>query len=136
MQEKVDKLKENSILGVEVKANLSISPGRSGTIITKDKKMYGYSLHIFMTPFMEKNNIPLENIYLIKELTSDEYDKILKFIKEEIINKEYKCIPTRDGYSAVFGKLESKIFYYPNCYDINTNENLYDKTIKLIEEVK
>ena len=136
MQELVDKLKENSILGVEVKANLSISPGKSGTIITKDKKVYGYSLYIFMTPFMEKNNIPLENIYLIKELTSDEYDKIQKFIKEEIINKEYKCIPTRDGYSAVFGKLESKIFYYPNCYDINTNENLYDKTIKMIEEVK
>ena len=136
MQELVDKLKENSILGVEVKANLSISPGKSGTIITKDKKVYGYSLYVFMTPFMEKNNIPLENIYLIKELTSDEYDKIQKFIKEEIINKEYKCIPTRDGYSAVFGKLESKIFYYPNCYDINTNENLYDKTIKLIEEVK
>ena len=136
MQELVDKLKENSILGVEVKANLSISPGKSGTIITKDKKVYGYSLYIFMTPFMEKNNIPLENIYLIKELTDEEYDKILKFTQEEIINKEYKCIPTRDGYSAVFGKLESKIFYYPNCYDINTNENLYDKTRKLIEEVK
>ena len=136
MQELVDKLKENSILGVEVKANLSISPGKSGTIITKDKKVYGYSLYIFMTQFMKKNNIPLENIYLIKELTDEEYDKILKFTQEEIINKEYKCIPTRDGYSAVFGKLESKIFYYPNCYDINTNENLYDKTIKLIEEVK
>ena len=40
MQELVDKLKENSILGVEVKANLSISPGKSGTIITKDKKVY------------------------------------------------------------------------------------------------
>lgn len=136
MQELVDKLKENSILGVEVKANLSISPGKSGTIITKDKKVYGYSLYVFMTQFMEKNNIPLENIYLIKELTDEEYDKILKFTQEEIINKEYKCIPTRDGYSAVFGKLESKIFYYPNCYDINTNENLYDKTRKLIEEVK
>ena len=136
MQELVDKLKENSILGVEVKANLSISPGKSGTIITKDKKVYGYSLYVFMTQFMEKNNIPLENIYLIKELTDEEYDKILKFTQEEIINKEYKCIPTRDGYSAVFGKLESKIFYYPNCYDINTNENLYDKTIKIIEEIK
>ena len=136
MQELVDKLKENSILGVEVKANLSISPGKSGTIITKDKKVYGYSLYVFMTQFMEKNNIPLENIYLIKELTDEEYDKILKFTQEEIINKEYKCIPTRDDYSAVFGKLESKIFYYPNCYDINTNENLYDKTRKLIEEVK
>ena len=136
MQELVDKLKENSILGIEVKANLSISPGKSGTIITKDKKVYGYSLYVFMTPFLEKNNIPLENIYLIKELTDDEYDKIQKFIKKEIINKEYKSIPTRDGYSVVFGKLESKIFYYPNCYDININENLYDKTIKLIEEVK
>ena len=136
MQEKLDKLKENSILGVEDKANLSVSPGTSGTIITKDKKVYGYSLYSFMTPFLEKNNIPLENIYLIKELTDDEYDKIQKFIKKEIINKEYKSIPTRDGYSVVFGKLESKIFYYPNCYDINTNENLYDKTIKLIEEVK
>ena len=35
MQKKLDKLKENSILGVEDKANLSISPGISGTIITK-----------------------------------------------------------------------------------------------------
>ena len=136
MQELVDKLKENSILGVEVKANLSISPGKSGTIITKDKKVYGYSLYIFMTPFMEKNNIPLENIYLIKELTDDEYNKILKFIQEEIISKEYECRPQRDSYDADFGRNESKLFYYPNCYDINTNENLYDKTKKLLEEVK
>lgn len=136
MQELVDKLKENSILGVEVKANLSISPGKSGTIITKDKKVYGYSLYIFMTPFMEKNNIPLENIYLIKELTDDEYNKILKFIQEEIISKGYECRLQRDSYDAVFGRNESKLFYYPNCYDININENLYDKTIKLIEEIK
>ena len=136
MQELVDKLKENSILGIEVKANLSISPGKSGTIITKDKKVYGYSLYIFMTSFMKKNNIPLENIYLIKELTSEEYNKILKFIQEEIISKEYECRIQRDSSSIVFGKVESKLFYYPNCYDINTNENLYDKTIKLIEEVK
>lgn len=136
MQELVDKLKENSILGVEVKANLSISPGKSGTIITKDKKVYGYSLYIFMTPFMEKNNIPLENIYLIKELTDEEYDKIQKFIEEEIVNKKYECKPHRDSSSVVFGRSKSKLFYYPNCYDINTNENLYDKARKLIEEVK
>lgn len=136
MQELINKLKENSILGVEVKANLSITPGRSGTIITKDKKVYGYSLYSFMTPFMEKNNIPLENIYLIKELTSDEYDNILKFIQEEIINKEYDCKPHRDSSSIVFGRSNSKVFYYPNSYDINTKESLYDKTIKLIEEIK
>lgn len=136
MQELVDKLKENSILGVEVKANLSISLGKSGTIITKDKKVYGYSLYVFMTPFMEKNNIPLENIYLIKELTDGEYNKVLKFTEDEIINKEYECRPQRDSSSIVFGSSKSKLFYYPNCYDINTNENLYDKTRKLIEEIK
>ena len=136
MQELVDKLKETSILGVEVKANLSVSPGISGIIITKDKKVYGYSLYIFMTPFMEKNNIPLENICLIKELADEEYNKILKFTEEEIINKEYECILQRDSSSVVFGRSKSKLFYYPNCYDINTNENLYDKTLKLIEEVK
>ena len=136
MQELVDKLKENSILGVEVKANLSVSPGISGTIITKDKKVYVYSLYYHMTPFIEKNNIPLENITLIKELTDDEYNKILKFIQEEIISKGYECRPQRDSSSIVFGSSKSKLFYYPNCYDINTNENLYDKTIKLIEEIK
>ena len=136
MQKLVDKLKENSILGVEVKANLSISPGRSGTIITKDKKVYGYSLYVFMTPFIKKNNIPLENIYLIKELTDEEYDKLLKFFDEEIVNKKYEWKPQRDSSSTVFGRSKSKIFYYPNCYDINTNENLYDKTKKLLEEVK
>ena len=40
MKEKVNKLKEKSILGLEVRANLSITPGISGTIITKDKKVY------------------------------------------------------------------------------------------------
>ena len=115
---------------------MSISPGKSGTIITKDKKVYGYSLYIFMTPFMEKNNVPLENIYLIKELTDDEYNKIQKFIEEEIVNKKYECKLQRDSSSIVFGRSKSKLFYYPNCYDINTNENLYDKTIKLIEEIK
>lgn len=135
MKEKVDKLKENSILGLEVMANLGVTPGISGTIITKDKKVYSYSLHSIMTSFMEKNNIPLENIYLIKELTSDEYNKILKYI-EEIVYKKYKCIPHRDSSSSVFGSSKSKMFYYPNCYDVNTNESLYDKTLKLIEEVK
>ena len=136
MQKKLDKLKENSILGVEDKANLSISPGISGTIITKDKKVYVYSLYYHMTPFMEKNNIPLEDITLIKKLTAKEYDKILKFIKEEIIKKEYVCKTLRDSSYIVFGKVGSKLFYYPNCYDINTKEALYDKTRKLIEEVK
>ncbi len=136
MQKKLDKLKENSILGVEVKANLSISPGISGTIITKDKKVYVYSLYYRMTLFMEKNNIPLEDITLIKELTDEEYDKLISFIKEEIFNKEYVCRPLRDSSSAVFGSSENKFFYYPNCYDINTKENLYDKTRKIIEEVK
>ena len=136
MQKKLDKLKENSILGVEVKANLSISPGISGTIITKDKKVYVYSLYYRMTLFMEKNNIPLEDITLIKELTDEEYDKLISFIKEEIFNKEYVCRPLRDSSSAVFGSSENKLFYYPNCYDINTKENLYDKTKKIIEEVK
>ena len=136
MQERLDKLKENSILGVEVKANLSISPRISGTIITKDKKVYVYSLYYHMTPFMEKNNIPLEDITLIKELTDEEYDKIISFIKEKIVNKEYVCRPLRDGSSAVFGSSENKLFCYPNCYDINTKENLYDKTKKIIEEVK
>ena len=136
MQEKVDKLKENSILGVEVKANLSINPGINGIIITNDKRVYGYSLYNRMTSFMEKNNIPLEDITLIKELTAKEYDKILKFIKEEIINKEYVCKTLRDSSYIVFGKVGSKLFYYPNCYDINTKEVLYDTTRKLIEEVK
>ena len=89
-----------------------------------------------MTPFMEKNNIPLEDITLIKELTDEEYDKLISFIKEEIVNKEYVCRPLRDSSSSVFGSSENKLFYYPNCYDINTNENLYDKTKKIIEEVK
>ena len=136
MQEKLDKLKEKSILGVEVKANLSISPGISGTIITKDKRVYVYSLYYHMTPFMEKNNIPLEDITLIRKLTDEEYDKLISFIKEEIVNKEYVCRPLRDSSSSVFGSSENKLFYYPNCYDINTNENLYDKTKNIIEEVK
>ncbi len=135
MQELVEKLKENSILEI-LCVSLLRGTVKSGTIITKDKKMYKYSFHEKMTSLMKNNNIPLEEVSLIKELTDEEYDKILKFIEEEIINKKYESDIVHDTLSTVFCSYKDKTFSYHDCYDINTKERLYNKTAKLIEEVK
>ena len=77
LKEKVEKLEENSILSVSNWWGL-YNPGRAGTVITKDKKIYFYTFYSRSTPFLEENHIPLESISDGYTLSDLDYDKIIQ----------------------------------------------------------
>lgn len=132
LKEKVEKLEENSILSVSNWWGL-YNPGRAGTVITKDKKIYFYTFYSRSTPFLEENHLPLESISDGYALSDLDYDKIIQFIKQEIKNKSYEFRPVRDSGNRVFGFYKDEYFQYANCYDSNTGESLYHKVQELIK---
>lgn len=131
-REKIEKLEENSILGVSNWSGL-YNPGRAGTVITKDKKIYFYTFYSRSTPFLEENHIPLESMSDGYTLSDLDYDKIMQFIEQEIKNKSYESRPVCDSGNRVFGFYKDEYFQYANSYDSNTSESLYYKVRKLIE---
>lgn len=134
MQEKLKKLEENSILVIESWWGL-YNPGFGGTIITKDKKIYTYTFYYKKTPSLLENNVPLENISSGRKLTDEEYTKIINFIEKEIVNKNYSICDILDAGYKVTCNYKGKSFSYENCYDLNTNEFLFDKALKLLESI-
>ncbi len=131
-KEKVEKLQENSILSISNWWGLK-NPGNAGIIITKDKRIYFYTLYLRQTPFLEQNHIPLESMSDGYTLSCQDYDKIALFIDQEIKNKSYEFRPVHDSGNSVSGFYKDKYFRYENCYDSNTGESLYDKVQKLIK---
>lgn len=135
MKEKLQKLEENSILILSNWWGLGTPPGRTETIITKDKKVYVYTEYYRKELFLEKNNIPLESLHERCSLTENDYNKITSFIKNEILSKKYEPRRMRDAGYSVSGIYENTSFKYSNYYDINTEKSLYDKTMELIKNI-
>ena len=131
-KEKVEKLQGNSVLSISNWWGLK-NPGNAGIIITKDKRIYFYTLYLRQTPFLEQNHIPLESMSDGYTLSCQDYDKIALFIDQEIKNKSYEFRPVRDSGNRVFGFYKDEYFQYANCYDSNTGESLYHKVQELIK---
>ena len=89
------------------------------------------------TPFLERNNIPLEYISEGKLLTNEEYKKVLNFIEKEIVGKTFTSQHIFDASFNVSGNYNNHTFnIHNNVGFINNEEGLYDKAKKLIETIK
>lgn len=129
MKEKLDKIRENALLEINSWWGLG-EAGYDGTIITKDKKIINYNFFYHLTPFLEENNIPLESISEGKTISEDNYSKIVKFIEEEIINKEFTENHIFDASYIVRGNYNNAKFNIVNDMD------LYNKVGQLIKDIK
>ncbi len=105
--------------------------GYGGKIITNKREVYGYSFH-FRTPDGEENKNSLEKI---KDLSDEEYNRIIKFIEDEIANKEFEDNQIFDaGFDVVvnYNGINKKI---RNNKGFGDNFGLYDKVDKLLKEL-
>lgn len=136
MQEKLNNLKNNSLLEVSQWWGLR-EAGKGGIIITQDKYLYSYTFYYRLTPFLERNNIPLEYISDGKLLTNEEYKKVINFIEKEIVGKTFTSQPIFDASFNVSGNYNNHTFsIHNNVGFTNNEEGLYDKAKKLIETIK
>lgn len=135
MQEKLKDLQSNSLLEVSSWWGLH-NPGKSGIIITQDKKIYYYNFYHRMTSFLEKNNIPLESITKGKTITEKEYEKVIKFIEEEIVGKTFTQERIFDVGYTVRGNYKGQPYNIYNNIGYGKELGLYNKAKELIDTIK
>lgn len=135
MQEKLKSIRENCILEISHWLGLR-NPGTSGTIITKDKKIYHYTIYYSEFQFLKENNIPKESISKGKTITEKDYSKIIKFIEENIIGKEFQNKNIYDAGWNVSGNYNNYSFNISNNKGFQDEKGIYDLTKELLDTIK
>ena len=117
MQEKLEKLRQNKFLEISSWAGLSPTPGSHGIIITKDKKIYYYHKY-HRIPDSLKDKIKLEEISEGRLIDEDIYLKLVNYLEENVIGKEFEEINIRDAGVNISGTLNNNSFNIYNHFDI------------------
>lgn len=122
---KLEEIRENVILEVAHWGGLK-NGGHGGTIITKNKEVYSYQRYN-----MPKEIYPGNDNFIRKdkELDSNEYNKVIKFIEDEIVNKDFQ---DKQIFDAGF---DVTINYNGIEKTVKNDNELYDKAKQLINEL-
>lgn len=122
---KLKEIRENAILEEASWWGLR-NAGNSGTIITKNKEVYSYQRY-----FMPKEIYPENENFISKnkELDINEYNKVIEFIENEIVNKDF-------SEKIIFDAGFDVIINYDGIKKIVKNDKeIYDKAMQLIDEL-
>ena len=117
MQEKLESLRLDKILEISSWAGLSPMPGTEGIIITKDKTLYYYHKYHHV-PENLKDKISLEGISEGKTIDDNIYSKLVNYLEENIIGKEFDNINIRDARVSISGTLNNNSFNINNHFDV------------------
>jgi hypothetical protein len=130
MQEKLEKLRLNKFLEIRSWAGLSPMPGTTGIIITKDKKIYYYHKYHHV-PENLKDKIKLEDISEGRVIDEDIYLKLVNYLEEKVIGKEFEYIRIMDAGVKISGTLNNNSFNIDNHFDIyNDLKRIIDKKVE------
>lgn len=129
MQEKLKELKETSILEISNWWGLH-NPGTSGTIISQDRKIYHYTIYYQESNFLKEHNIPLESLSEGRKISEVEYEKVIKFIEDNIADKTFTSESIFDASWNVRGHYNGNYFNIPN------NKGVFDITKELLDTIK
>jgi len=130
MQEKLKSLRLDKFLELSSWAGLSPMPGTTGIIITKDKKIYYYHKYHHV-PENLKDKIKLEDISEGRVIDEDIYLKLVNYLEEKVIGKEFEYIRIMDAGVKISGTLNNNSFNIDNHFDIyNDLKRIIDKKVE------
>ena len=117
MIKKLDELREKKFLEISSWAGLSSMPGTESIIVTKDKKIYYYH-NYHHVPIYLKDKVKLEDISKGKVLDDKIYSKLVNYVENNIIGKDFEDIMIFDAGWRVSGNLNNNNFNICNHLDI------------------
>ena len=126
MEKELNKIRKNSIIEISSWGGLSLTPGTSGTIITKDYYVYRYHQYHRVPTYLE-DKIPLEYLSKPIKLNDKTINNINKFIEENILNKEFEEVFILDA------SFHLTIKHNNQTITINNYPNLNSKLNRIIE---
>lgn len=118
MNNELEEIKKDYLVELESWAGLSMTPGIQSYIVANDKSLYQYHRYMRKTLFIEEHNIPLEGLSKIGTITDETYNKIIDFINNKIIGKEFEVINMRDGRVSINGRYNGIDFKVSNYIDL------------------
>ena len=128
MEEKLNEIRNDTLIEIKSWNGFKI-PFNDSIIITNNKEVFRYYKYKIESKFLTENNIKIEDLYLVKKLSDDNFKKITKYIEEKIIGKSFEFVLVRDHGSTI------NVNYLDNVISIKNNNEINSELRKLIKEM-
>ena len=128
MEEKLNEIRNDTLIEIKSWNGFKI-PFNESIIITNNKEVFRYYKYKRESKFLTENNIKMEDLYLVKKLSDDNYKKITKYIEEKIIGKSFEFVLVRDHGSTI------NVNYLDSVISIKNNNEINSELRNLIKEM-
>ena len=128
MKEKLNEIRNNALIEIKSWNGFKI-PFNESLIVTNNKEVFRYYKYKRESKFLTENNIKMEDLYLVKKLSDDNFKKITKYIEEKIIGKSFEFVLVRDHGSTI------NVNYLDNVISIKNNNEISSELRNLIKEM-
>ena len=128
MKEKLNEIRNDTLIEIKSWNGFKI-PFNDSIIITNNKEVFRYYKYKRESKFLTENNIKMEDLYLVKKLSDDNFKKITKYIEEKIIGKSFEFVLVRDHGSTI------NVNYLDSVISIKNNNEINSELRKLIKEM-
>ena len=128
MEEKLNEIRNDTLIEIKSWNGFKI-PFNESIIITNNKEIFRYYKYKRESKFLIDNNIKMEDLYLVKKLSDDNFKKITKYIEEKIIGKSFEFVLVRDHGSTI------NVNYLDSVISIKNNNEINSELRKLIKEM-
>ena len=128
MEENLNEIRNNALIEIKSWNGFKI-PFNESIIITNNKEVFRYYKYKRESKFLTENNIKIEDLYLVKKLSDDNFKKITKYIEEKIIGKSFEFVLVRDHGSTI------NVNYLDSVISIKNNNEINSELRNLIKEM-
>ena len=128
MEEKLNEIRNDTLIEIKSWNGFKI-PFNESIIITNNKEVFRYYKYKRESKFLTENNIKMEDLYLVKKLSDDNFKKITKYIEEKIIGKSFEFVLVRDHGSTI------NVNYLDSVISIKNNNEISSELRNLIKEM-
>ncbi len=128
MEEKLNEIRNDTLIEIKSCNGFKI-PFNESIIITNNKEVFRYYKYKRESKFLTENNIKMEDLYLVKKLSDDNFKKITKYTEEKIIGKSFEFVLFRDHGSTI------NVNYLDSVISIKNNNEINSELRKLIKEM-
>ena len=128
MEGKLNEIRNDTLIEIKSWNGFKI-PFNESIIITNNKEVFRYYKYKRESKYLIDNNIKMEDLYLVKKLSDDNFKKITKYIEEKIIGKSFEFVLVRDHGSTI------NVNYLDSVISIKNNNEINSELRKLIKEM-
>ena len=128
MEEKLNEIRNDTLIEIKSWNGFKITFNES-LIVTNNKEVFRYYKYKRESKYLIDNNIKMEDLYLVKKLSDDNFKKITKYIEEKIIGKSFEFVLVRDHGSTI------NVNYLDSVISIKNNNEINSELRNLIKEM-